>query len=68
MTVTFHDGKQIQMMRRERPWVMLDTEGYPLHLVTGCETCGSENKNCRSYTVLTPLLPLGRAPGLSTGY
>ena len=63
MSITFHDGKQIQMMRRERPWLMLDMEGHPLHLVTGCETCESGNEKCRSYTVLTPLLPLGRAPG-----
>ena len=62
MSIGFHDGQHVEVMRRERPWVMLDTEGHPLHLVTGCETCGAGNKNCRSYTVLTPLLPLGRAP------
>lgn len=60
MTILFDDGKTVVMQRRERPWLMLDTDGHPLHLATGCETCGAGNKNCRSYTVLTPLLPLGR--------
>jgi hypothetical protein len=62
MTILFDDGMTVEMMRRERPWVMLDVDGFPLYLVTGCETCGAGNKNCRSYTVFTPLLPLGREP------
>ena len=39
MTILFDDGMAVEVMRRERPWVMLDTDGYPLYLVTGCETC-----------------------------
>lgn len=62
MSIQFDDGAEITMLRRERPWVMLDTDNHPLFLVTGCETCKEPGRNCRSYTVLTPLLPLGRTP------
>jgi len=63
MSVDFDDGVHVDMLRRERPWLMLDGHGHPMFLVTGCETCEAPEKNCRSYTVLTPLLPLGRALG-----
>merc|ERR1712100_381289 len=56
MSIVFDDGMHITMLRRERPWLLLDADGHPLFLVTGCETCGDGNQNCRSYTVLTPLL------------
>jgi hypothetical protein len=62
MMIEFDDGMRVDVLRRERPWLMLDTDGHPLFLLTGCETCGVEHTNCRSYTVLTPLLPLGRSP------
>jgi hypothetical protein len=62
MSIQFDDGMTITMQRRERPWVMLDRNRHPLFLVTGCETCKQPAKDCRSYTVLTPLLPLGRLP------
>jgi len=62
----FDDGLSVTTGRRERPWLMLDTNGHPLFLVTGCESnchvVNKQNVGCRSYTVMTPLLPLGRTP------
>ena len=66
MSITFADGMTVTVLRRERPWLMFDTEGHPLYLVTGCETCGAGQKNCRSYSVLTPLRPLGRTPAAAS--
>ena len=71
MSVPFDDNLAVEMLRRERPWLMLDTDGHPLHLVTGCEShCKVVNNTqtgCHSYTVLTPLLPLGRTPASDAG-
>ena len=62
MSISYQDGMYQLVRRRERPWLMLDQNGNPLHLVTGCEACQPDHTACRSFTVLTPLLPLDRTP------
>ena len=54
----FADGSAIKVGRRERPSLVFDEHGQPTHLITGVQTDKPSGPGvCRSYTVLTEVIP-----------
>ena len=57
-TVVYEGGTVVTFSRRERPELVLDSEGNPTHLITGVtETGGRGGQSDRSFTLVQPVLP-----------
>ena len=63
--VKFTDGTRASFARRERPHLILDTEGNPMHLVSGVQPGGVTADY--SYTLVQPTTH-GTASSAAKGY
>ena len=58
-TVVYEGGTVVTFSRRERPELVLDSEGNPTHLITGVteKTGGRGGQSDHSFTLVQPVLP-----------